>query len=111
MDINSDTLEKAQANITKITDEIEEKGVFKDGFTKDSILSKLSFSSKIEDTKDCDLVIEAIIENEKIKLDLFKKLDEVTKKDCVLASNTSSIPITRIASATNRPDKVIGMHL
>ena len=110
VDINSDTLEKAQANITKSLTKLEEKGRLKDGFTKDSILSKLSFSSKIEDTKDCDLVIEAIIENEKIKLDLFKKLDEVTKKDCVLASNTSSIPITRIASATNRPDKVIGMH-
>ena len=62
------------------------------------------------EVSDRDLVIEAIVENEKIKLELFCELDKLTDSHCILASNTSSIPITRIASATNRPDKVIGMH-
>ena len=58
----------------------------------------------------CDLVIEAILENEALKLDAFRKMDEVVGPDAILASNTSSIPITQLASVTRRPDKVIGMH-
>jgi 3-hydroxybutyryl-CoA dehydrogenase len=59
---------------------------------------------------DCDIVIEAATENEALKLKIFKQLDEAAKSDAILATNTSSIPITRIAAATNRPHKVIGMH-
>ena len=84
------------------------------GQTKDSVLARkrgnLSFFDKVAEVSDRDLVIEAIVENEKIKLELFSELDQLTDSHCILASNTSSIPITRIASATNRPDKVIGMH-
>ncbi|MFP5247881.1 MAG: 3-hydroxyacyl-CoA dehydrogenase NAD-binding domain-containing protein, partial [Thermoanaerobaculia bacterium] len=64
----------------------------------------------VEAVTDADLVIEAIIENLEAKTQLFSKLDQVTKADCILASNTSSISITKIAAATQRPDKVIGMH-
>ncbi len=63
-----------------------------------------------EGTKDSDLVVEAATENMKIKLDIFRQLDENCKPSAILATNTSSISITQIASATNRPDKVIGMH-
>ncbi len=110
IDINKASLEKAQANISKSLEKMEAKGRLKDGQTKDSVLAKLSFFDKVAEVSDRDLVIEAIIENEKIKLDLFSELDKLTDSHCILASNTSSIPITRIASATNRPDKVIGMH-
>jgi 3-hydroxybutyryl-CoA dehydrogenase len=64
----------------------------------------------MEDLADCDLAIEAVTEKEALKLDIFKKLDEIVKKDAILASNTSSIPITRIAAVTRRPDRVIGPH-
>jgi len=65
---------------------------------------------EMEAFADCDIVIEAIIENLKIKQDAFSKLDQVTKKETILASNTSSMSLTEIAAATSRPDKVIGMH-
>jgi 3-hydroxybutyryl-CoA dehydrogenase len=74
------------------------------------ILGRIQTTKVMTDLADCDLAIEAVSENETLKLDIFKKLDEVVKEDAILASNTSSIPITRIASVTRRPDKVIGMH-
>src|SRR5699024_8230861 len=60
--------------------------------------------------QDVDLVIEAAIENVDIKKDIFRQLDEYTKESAILATNTSSLPITDIASVTNRPEKIIGMH-
>ena len=70
----------------------------------------LSYTTDINALSDRDLVIEAIIENEAIKLDLFKRLDEVTPEHCILASNTSSIPLINIGTATKRPDRVLGLH-
>jgi 3-hydroxybutyryl-CoA dehydrogenase len=72
--------------------------------------SRLSVASTIGDFKACNLTIEAIIENFDIKAKLFKELDATLPKDSILASNTSSISITRIAASTTRPDKVVGMH-
>ena len=77
---------------------------------KDAFLEKLSTTTSIEDFRDCDFIIEAAIENIPLKWEIFRKLDEVTRQEVILASNTSSISITRIASATKRPDRVIGMH-
>lgn len=74
-------------------------------------ISKLKKASSLEDAvSDVDLVIEAIIENKEIKTNLFKKLDEVTRKDTILATNTSTLSITELGKETNRPDKVIGLH-
>lgn len=70
----------------------------------------LSYTTDLESLSDRDLVIEAIIENEGIKLDLFKRLDEITPEHAILASNTSSIPLINIAMATNRPAQVLGLH-
>ena len=77
---------------------------------KAEILSRIKKSTNLEDMKDADFVVEAAVEREDLKLGIFRKLDEVCRPDVVLATNTSSIPITRIAGATKRADKVIGMH-
>ncbi|TQS72130.1 3-hydroxybutyryl-CoA dehydrogenase [Ornithinibacillus gellani] len=77
---------------------------------KQAALSRLSRSTTLEDAKDVDLVIEAIVENMEVKTKVFRALDEIAPAHTILASNTSALPITEIAAATNRPDKVIGMH-
>ncbi|CAM8948727.1 unnamed protein product [Rhodiola kirilowii] len=76
----------------------------------DVALRRLKCTHNLEDLKDADFVIEAIVESEDVKKKLFSQLDKIVKSSGILASNTSSISITRIASATGRPDKVIGMH-
>ena len=77
---------------------------------KTEILSRIKKSTNLEDMKDADIVVEAATEREDLKLGIFKKLDEICKPGVILASNTSSIPITRIAAATKRAPLVIGMH-
>lgn len=78
--------------------------------TKEDILSRISGTTDMNLAADCDLVVEAAIENMKIKKEIFAELDKVCKPETILASNTSSLSITEVASATNRPEKVIGMH-
>lgn len=77
---------------------------------KQEITSLLIPSDNIEDAAECDIVIEAIVENMKIKSSVFANLDAICKPSCILASNTSSLPITEIGAVTKRPEKVIGMH-
>ncbi|MGG0718954.1 3-hydroxybutyryl-CoA dehydrogenase [Robertmurraya massiliosenegalensis] len=76
----------------------------------EQVLGRISPSTEIENASSVDLVIEAAVENMEIKASLFKKLDELAPAHTILASNTSSLPITEIAAATKRPEKVIGMH-
>lgn len=78
--------------------------------TKEDILSRISGTTDMNLASDCDLVVEAAIENMKIKKEIFAELDKICKPETILASNTSSLSITEVASATNRPEKVIGMH-
>lgn len=75
-----------------------------------SIVSRIKTTTKYEDFKGVDLVIEAAFEDMKVKKEIYKKLDESTSPDVVLATNTSSLPIVEIAVGTGRPDKVVGMH-
>lgn len=76
----------------------------------DATLSNLIPSVDIHDAVDCDLVVEAVVENIDVKIKIFKDLDLICKPECILATNTSSLPITEIAAATKRQEKVIGMH-
>lgn len=108
-DIKDEFVEKGKATITKSF----EKSVAKERITeeeKNEYLGRLTFTTDVNDLKDCDLIIEAASENPEIKKSIFKELDELCGEDTILASNTSSISITEIAAATSRPDKVIGMH-
>lgn len=78
--------------------------------TKSEILQQITASTTLQDAKDADLVIEAAVENMEIKTKIFTDLDNIAPEHAILASNTSSLPITEIAAATKRPEKVIGMH-
>lgn len=77
---------------------------------RDAILARIGGSTEIAEFSDVDLVIEAATEDPEIKLETFRKLDEVTREEVVLGSNTSSIPIATLGAVTDRPDRVIGMH-
>ncbi len=77
---------------------------------KEEILSRLSGTTEMKYAADCDLVVEAAVENMQIKKQIFAELDEICGENTILATNTSSLSITEVASATKRPDKVIGMH-
>jgi 3-hydroxybutyryl-CoA dehydrogenase len=106
------TMEAAQRGRLKIVTDFD-KRIQKGKMTeteKEAILQRLSTTIQLEDLGRCDFVIEAAVENIPLKWEIFKKLDEVTPKETILASNTSSISITRIASVTQRPDRTIGMH-
>jgi 3-hydroxybutyryl-CoA dehydrogenase len=108
-DIAEGQLPKALAGIEKNLERQAKKGL-QDSAAIPAILGRIRTTRTMEDLADCDLAIEAVTEKEALKLDIFKKLDEIVKKDAILASNTSSIPITRIAAVTRRPDRVIGLH-
>jgi len=110
IDVNQAALDKALATISKNLDRQVAKGTLTD-YDKQGTLSRIqSFNSLQEGVKNADLVIEAATENLQVKLDLFRQLDELCPKNTILATNTSSISITKIGSVTKRPDKVIGMH-
>jgi len=110
VDIKQEFLDKAIATITKNIDRQVAKGSITEA-DKQNTLKNISTFIKLEDgVKNADLVVEAASENSDLKLNIFKQLDSICKPEAILASNTSSISITKIASATNRPDKVIGMH-
>ena len=109
VDVSEEALKKAVATIGKNLDRMLAKGSIKEE-VKNSTLKNLKTAASLEACKDSDLVIEAATENSDIKLKIFKQLDELCKKEAILASNTSSISITKIAAATKRADKVIGMH-
>lgn len=107
-DLNNEILERALANMGKSLDKLIEKGKVQE--SKDSILSRIKTTTKLEDFADCDLVVEAVFECFDVKKEVFEKLDSICKPETILATNTSSISITKIARVTKRPNKVIGMH-
>lgn len=108
-DIKNEFVEKGLAGINKNLSKLVSKGKMEES-QKEEILIRLTGTVDLNMAADCDLVIEAAIENMEIKKQIFCDLDKICKPETILASNTSSLSITEIAAATNRPDKVIGMH-
>ena len=110
IDINAQALERAIATIGKNLDRQIAKGKLQEAEKTSTLNNINTFTSIEEGVKNADLVVEAATENEELKLSIFKQIDAASPATAILASNTSSISITKIASATNRPEKVIGMH-
>lgn len=108
-DMTEEILEKAMAKLQKGIDKLVAKGKYTEE-TKATILGNVSTSTDINVAADCDLIIEAIVEKIEVKKAVFAELDKICKPETIFATNTSSISITEIASATSRPDKVVGMH-
>lgn len=108
-DITNEFVNRGIENIKKGLGKMLEKGKITHE-EKERTFARIIAATKLEDMVKADFVIEAASEIEELKLDIFKQLDKICSRDVILCSNTSSIPITRIASATKRPDKVIGMH-
>ena len=104
-----ETLGIAQKRLDKNLLRLLDKEII-DKVEKDAISNRITTTLKYEDCKDCDIAIEVIYENMEMKKEVLKSLDEVCKPETILASNTSSLSITEMASVTNRPSKVIGMH-
>lgn len=107
-DIDNAAIEKGLSSIRKSLEKLSSKDQLES--TPDAILNHISSTTQLEDLSAADLVIEAIVENEAIKGELLEKLDQICKAECIFATNTSSISITRLAARTQRPENVIGMH-
>jgi 3-hydroxybutyryl-CoA dehydrogenase len=108
-DISQELADKGKALIGKFLSKAVAKGKMEQA-AADAALGRIQAHGSMEPLAQCDFVIEAATENEPLKLKIFQAMDEIVPAGAILATNTSSIPITRIAAATGRPDKVIGMH-
>jgi len=108
-DIADSFIQKGLSTILKNLDRMVEKGKISPQ-KKDAIFGKIKGTIQMKELAGADFVIEAATENESLKLNLFKELDQICRSEVILSSNTSSISITKIASATERPARIIGMH-
>lgn len=108
-DIKQEFVDKGFASIGKSLDRFVKKETMTED-QKNVILGRIKITTNLEDLEDSTLIVEAATENFEIKKQIFQKLDEITSEEAILATNTSSISITKIAGVTSRPDKVIGMH-
>ncbi len=109
IDVNEEALDKGLAMIDKNMSRQVKKEIITEE-AKNEALERIRKSTDINAASDSFLVIEAVFENEEVKTEIFKKLDEIADEQTILASNTSSISLTKLAAVTKRPDKVIGMH-
>lgn len=108
-DISEAQLAKAVSTISQNLERQAKKGTISEGLIAKT-LARISTTEEMTDLADVDFAIEAVTEYEPLKLEIFRKLDATVKAGSILATNTSSIPVTKIAAVTKRPDKVIGMH-
>ncbi|MCQ5363484.1 3-hydroxybutyryl-CoA dehydrogenase [Anoxybacillus salavatliensis] len=108
-DVNEERVQWGLNNIKKSINKFVEKGSLSEQ-QRDETMGRIRPSTNVRDGSDVDIVIEAVVENMDVKTALFAQLDEITPPHAILATNTSSLPITEIAAATKRPEKVIGMH-
>jgi len=110
IDIKTEALERALATISKNLNRQVAKGKIDEQTKTDALARITTFTNVVDGVSECDLVVEAATERLDLKMKIFKEIDAAAPENCILATNTSSISITELASATNRPDKVIGMH-
>ena len=113
LEVEQKYLDKGFAGIEKSLAKFAERPPEKGGITaqqKDAARARLKGTTKREDLADCDIIIEAIIENVPTKKEMYAALDAIVKKDCIFATNTSSISVTELMSATKRPERFIGLH-
>lgn len=108
-DIAQAQLDKAVATIKQNLERQAKKGAIPEALVSET-MGRIKTTREMADLANVDFAVEAVTEHEPLKLEIFRKLDGIVKDGAILASNTSSIPITKIASVTKRPDKVIGMH-
>ncbi|RPF54075.1 3-hydroxybutyryl-CoA dehydrogenase [Aquisalibacillus elongatus] len=108
-DLSEEALQKGLATMEKFLSRNVEKGRMTEE-EKTETLNRVETTSTLNDANDRDLVIEAVVENMDVKTKVFQQLDQITPKHAILATNTSSLPITDIAAVTERPEQVIGMH-
>ena len=109
VDSASPALDRARETIERSLTRFVEKGRLSAG-ERDAALARLSAATNVDSVSDCDYIVEAVFEDAQLKRSLFARLDQITRPDVVLSSNTSSISITLLGAATNRADKVLGMH-
>ena len=109
MDVDAEQLTRALRAIEKSVTKLSSKGRLTDE-QRDAALNSISTATDLEEAAGADFVVEAVVENVEVKRKIFSQLDELTDRDVILASNTSSISLTELGAATKRPDKVIGMH-
>lgn len=108
-DISEQQLEKAISTIHQNLERQAKKGVIPETLVGETV-GRIMTTKDMTGLTNCDFCVEAVTEHEPLKLDIFRKLDDIVQPSAILASNTSSIPITKIAAVTKRPEKVIGMH-
>lgn len=108
-EVSDQLSEKGKASITRSLDKAVEKGKLEPA-ARDTALGNLHFTSKLEDLKECDIIIEAVTEDLTLKNEMFGTLDKVCPPQTIFASNTSSLTIADMAAATGRPDRVLGLH-
>ncbi len=108
-DVEERFLERGKSIVEKSLDKFVEKGKLELD-DRNAVLNRIQYTTSLEDFADCDLVVEAILENKNLKLELFQNLGRIVKPSGILASNTSSIPITELATASGRSAQFIGMH-
>ena len=108
-EVTLELAENAHGRIAHFLTRKVEKGQLEQG-ARDEAVARLTLTTELEDLADCDLVIEAIVEELEPKRELFAELDRICRPDAVLATNTSALSVTEIAAATTRPERVVGMH-
>jgi len=108
-EVSRDLAERGRATIERYLNRGVEKGRMSDG-ERDAALARLSLTTELADLADCELVIEAVLEERDLKREVFAELDRVSRPDAILATNTSALSVAEIAEATERPERVVGMH-
>ena len=108
-DQNAEQTEKSLQGLQKVLSRLVEKNKI-DFEESENIYNRIKFCTELKDFKDCDLVIEAIIENKEIKTKVFQQLEEIVSQDCIISSNTSSISVTSLSSELKNPSRFIGIH-